>query len=135
LQFTSKHPVTLRNTVAKSEEVKLGGFMGWTVYGNYHAYTQTCITSLKNELYARGIQVSNNSKKSLDLQVVHASLEPGLKAVVHLKVKTASGLEKEYIGFRKFEMKYVVSRAYEMAMGQCLQQMLNDQEIVHYLAN
>ena len=54
-------------------------------------------------------------------------------ANVTLKVKTGSGLQREFNGKKFYQNGYRTTPAFEMAMVQCVERMLQDKYIIEYL--
>lgn len=138
MQFTSSQPIALQNVAPEVGETIIGKWVGWKVYGDYHKYTESCVNTLKAEFQRRGIPVAEGGGKSLDLKIISASSRQGawlFEAKTTLWVKTGGGLERQYEGRQNYGNGYGTTAAIENAMGHCIEQMLNDKDIVDYLRN
>jgi hypothetical protein len=127
-------PVAILNSSNKSGDIQIGE---WDVYGNLHELTETAIQISKNSLSRQGIKISDSAGKVLKMRVDNARSEMGalfgFKAIIRLSVKTGNGLEKTYTGEESHNNGYGTTSALEKSLGQCVQQMLNDKDIINYL--
>lgn len=138
IKLNVTQPVALQNisTNAPGTEQLLGRWTGWKVQGSLHGFTESTIGILKEALQRNGVAVAEKADKRLKLCVDKAtSIQGGMKfsATITVKVITGSGLTKEYHGLQQYGNGYATTSAFELAMGQCVEQMLKDQEILAYL--
>ncbi|MEA2069460.1 MAG: hypothetical protein U9P12_09695 [Verrucomicrobiota bacterium] len=132
-----KQSLVVRNAAKDVDQEEIGDWIGWTVYGDLHDYTDSAVEATIDILKKQGIKIGDGGKV-LDLCVTDALSEQGawkFRATVTMTVKTGSGLSKKYIGEKGHGNGYSTSSAMEMAMGQCVMKMLNDEEIIAYLQN
>jgi hypothetical protein len=131
-------PVAIRNVAPETGKTRIESSLGNNYYGDFHQYTTACINTLTKELERQKIQVSENASKVLSLAVTDAKQNMGaftFTAHVTLTVKTGSGLEKQYLGEQVHGNGWGTSPAVEHALAHCVEQMLNDNDIISYLEN
>jgi hypothetical protein len=130
-----KHPVAIINSSKSPGEIKLCGSWPHTVVGDMYKYTDTAVAIAKNTLQRNNIQVDNAADSKIELSV-QPSCTFGLskQAIVKLKVKTGSGLEKEYTAVAgNFGHPGFFAKKFEEAMSDCVTQMIIDKDIRNYL--
>jgi len=106
------------------------------VMGSLYDFTESTIGIVKEALQRNNITIDDKADKRLELSIVKATSIRGFwtfSSDVTLRVKTGSGLEKEYKGLKHHQNGYSTTRAFEMTMARCVEQMLNDKAIVEYL--
>jgi hypothetical protein len=131
-------PVAIQNAAPETGATRIEHFFGHSYYGDFHQYTTACIDTLTKELERQKIQVSENASKVLSLAVTGAKQKANafdFAASVTLTVKTGSGLEKQYVGEQTHGNFYGTTPAVEHALAHCVEQMLNDSDIISYLEN
>jgi hypothetical protein len=131
-------PVAIRNVAPETGNRKIGTTIGFKFYGDFHQYTAACISTLTKELERQKIQVSENASKVLSLAVTDAKQQANafnFAVDVTLTVKTGNGLEKQYLGEQTHGNAYGTTPATEHALAHCVEQMLNDKDIISYLEN
>jgi hypothetical protein len=130
-----KQSLAVRNVAKDVGEEEIGDWIGWTVYGDLHDYTDSAVEATIDIMQKQGIKIGDGGKV-LDLIVTDALSEQGtwkFRSTVSMTVKTGSGLVKKYTGEKGHGNGYSTTSAMEMAIGQCVTQMLNDKKIISYL--
>lgn len=130
-EFTSSHPIALRNAQPATEEVRSGPW-----YINYNAWTGVAIAIASRELSKRGMTAAADAKKTLDLAVQFATTESGfvkITSTVVMAVTTGDGYSATYTGLNSSAMVADTKRQVDGAMMRVVVQMLNDPKIVEYL--
>jgi hypothetical protein len=131
-------PVAIRNFAPETGKTRIESSLGNNYYGDFHQYTIACINTLTQELGRQKIQVSENASKVLSLAVTGARQKMNafdFTVNVTLTVKTGSGLEKQYVGEQNHGNGWGTTPAVEHALAHCVEQMLNDGDIIRYLEN
>jgi hypothetical protein len=131
-------PVAIRNSSSSSGNIIIGRWVGWQVQGDLHKFTESAVGTVKNVFERQNIRIRDDADKALELSVYDAKSEQeGLRfrATTALRVRTGGGLEKEYVGSRHYTNGHRTTPAIEGALALCVEQMLNDQEIIDYLEN
>jgi len=129
-------PVAFKNVSSQSADILIGSWGGWRVYADFYEYTESSISTAKNILERQNIKVNNSADKILELSIYDAKSERGMWAfqvTTTLRVKTANGLKKEYVGVQKHGSGYGTTSAIEKTLAKCVTQMLNDKDIIRYL--
>lgn len=137
-----KQPVTIRNGVQESGEIRIGQIRAWRVYGDLYKFTESAIGVATNILEKNHIKVQNGADKVLELSVYDAKSELGeplsgstFTETIALKVSAGDRLTKECTNMQKHNVLFTASRAIERALAKCVVQMLSDKEIIRYLKN
>ena len=136
--FTLKmnQPVAIRNVAPETGKTLIETTFGNRFYGDYHQYTKACIDILTEQLKWQNILVSENANKVLSLAVTNATQKMNLftfTVYVTLTVRTGSGLKKQYVGEQTHGNTWGTTPAVEHALARCVEQMLNDGDIIKYL--
>lgn len=132
-----KQPVAVRNASAEKGDKIVGKWFGWRVYADLHKYTESAVGATKDILAKQDIKIGEGGKM-LDLAITDVLSEQGMvkfRETTTLSVKTGSGLEKSYKGWQNHANGYGCTTAMERAIAHCVEQMLNDKEIISYLEN
>jgi len=138
LKLNATRPVAIKNVssaVSGTEEI-LCGFGTWRIMGSLYDFTESAIGTAKDALQKQHITINNNADKTLELLVYKATCERGwwgFSATASLRVRTGTGLTKEYQGLEKYGTAYQTTAGFENAMVRCVEQLLNDKEIIGYL--
>lgn len=135
LKLNVKHPVAIINSSTSSGEIELcGGFLH-TVVGDMYKYTDTAVADTINTLQRSNIQVDKAAENKIELSVQPSCIWAfAKKAIVKLKVKTGSGLEKEYTAESSdFGHPGRYAMKFEEAISDCVEQMIIDKDIRNYL--
>jgi len=133
-EFSTAKSITLRNTQSSTNEVLFGANMGHKFYGNYQEWTNTAIEITRRELIERGMDVTSDSQKSLNLSIESAKGTFGTWVVlceITLKAETSEGYIKTYLGENRSPEG--LFRAADGAIMRAVAEMLRDNEIVEYL--
>jgi hypothetical protein len=138
IKLNVTHPVAIKN-VSSSTPGAEGTLCEYTkhfvVTGNLYAFTEATIGTVKEALQRNNITIDDKADKRLELSVDRVICDSGweFSSGIILKVRTGNGLEKEYRNVQKHGTGYSSTRAFELAMVQCVEQMLKDKDIVGYL--
>lgn len=140
-------PVAIKNVSSKAPhgEDEMGHWVGWKVKGSLYDFTEAAVETTKRILQRNNITIDDNAEKKLELFVDSAESVQGTSALflsnsVTLKVKTGSGLQREFQGLKRFGSACYVyanmeksNSAFETALAQSVEMMLNDKYIIEYL--
>jgi PBP1b-binding outer membrane lipoprotein LpoB len=130
--------VSLKNVAEKKGDIMIRKSGGWKVYADLYKYTDSAIGTAKNVLEKQNIKVADNADKVLELAVYDTKFVNNVfseTVSLRLRVRTGDGQEKEYTGAKDHGNLFSTTRAMEMALSQCVKQMLSDKDIVYYLEN
>jgi hypothetical protein len=135
LNLNANHAVALINSSQRSGEVKLCGAGGiHTVVGDNYVFTETAVAVAKKTLESNNIRIDNTADNKIELSVQPSCVFAMSKsATVILKVKTGSGLEREYTNSQVVGHPGQYAPAFEKAVSDCVEQMLLDKDIKKYL--
>jgi len=128
--------VAITNSSIGKEETRLCGLNKREWWGKLYDITETSISITKNALQRKNIIIDDKADKMLALSVDRFTCQPGWNDTTitsTLKVKTGNGLEKEYTASEKNSTGWQMTMGFELAMTHCVEQMLNDKEILGYL--
>lgn len=131
VEFRSTNAVALVNAQPQTEEVVSGP---WRI--DYHAWTDVAIAIAKRELEARGMQVTDDAPRRLQLKVEHATTETGwikITSEVRMQVETGDGAVHTFTGTNSAAMAANTKRQIDGAMMRVVVAMLGDAAIVAYL--
>ncbi len=132
------HPVAIKNISTAIKEKRLCGSVGPDDYwGKLYDFTESTVSIAKDALQRKNITIDDKAEKILELKVNNATCESGwkLSASTSLIVRTGNGLEKEYKGSDTYHFAAQTGHIYEVTLAQCVEQMLNDKDIIDYLQN
>lgn len=132
------HPVAVKNACPKTpgEEELLGKWWGWEVKGSLYDFTESTVGIATDVMQRKGVKLDSDSERRLELTVVKAESKEGFwtfSSQIWLKVKTGSGIEREYTGVKHHQTGYATTKAFEMMMARCVEDMLTDRDILNYL--
>ncbi len=98
-------------------------------------FTNSAIGTTKSAFQAMNIVVDDKANKSLEFSIPKVVCDKGWRfnTDVTLRVKTGSGLIREYQGNEGVSTGYQLTAGLELAVVQCIEQMLKDKEIAAYL--
>jgi hypothetical protein len=140
-------PVAIVNVCSKAPHAEddMGHWVGWNIKGSLYDFTEVTVEITKKILQRNNIIIDDKADKRLELSVDDAESVQGtsgfiLSNSVTLKVKTGSGLQRKFQGLKRYGTTgYVYSlmeksnSAFEMALAQSVELMLNDKYIIEYL--
>ncbi|HTG01334.1 MAG TPA: hypothetical protein VK654_12215 [Nitrospirota bacterium] len=132
-------PVALKNgsSAAPGVEQVVCQMRSIDVNTSIFDFTNAAIGTAKSAFQTLKVAVDDKAGKSLEFTIPRVVCDSGWRfnATVTLRVRTGSGLIKEYEGSEAVSTGYQITSALETAMTQGIDQMLNDKEIAAYLGN
>ena len=132
-EFSSSNSITLENIQASSDDVLFATNMGHKWYGNLNSWTDVAIEITKRELTKRGMQITADSAKSLEMAILSARTTSGgwgFRSYVELKVITGDGYTRK---FRGEGPSPLLNRSADAAVMRAVTAMLKDDNILNYL--
>jgi len=134
-QIAPAGPIAVVNGSPKARGVEevLCQIGGWDILGSLHDFTESAVGSTRAALRKQGVRTDDGAERRLELWVHEATCQRGL-ASASLRVKTGSGLTREYRGQGTFRIAHATTAGFEGAMVKCIEQMLADRDVVAYLA-
>ena len=133
-EFSSTNSISLINTQTSTEDFLYMENMGHSFWGNRQSWTETAIAITQRELAARGMNVDDNTSKTLKLSVNSVKGTAGFSALrceLTLKAETGDGYVNTYIGDNR--SPGTVYRAADGAVMRAVAEMLRDIQIINYL--
>lgn len=133
-EFSSNNTISLVNAQSSTEDVLFASRGAHKFYGNFKKWTDTAIEISKRELNERGMNIEDDSQKSLKLSIETVNATFGfwvLRCEVTLKVETSDGYVKSYLGDNRSPAS--LYRAADGAVMRAVTEMLRDEKIVTYL--
>lgn len=129
------NPVAIKNVSVNAEGV-LCGFGTIRVVGNLYNFTEASINIVKDVFNKNNIKVDDKANKVLLLAVDNVTCDRKWNFITSttLIVKTGKGLEKKYKDSDTHMTGYQTTPGFELAISRCVEQMLNDKDILTYLA-
>ena len=130
--------IALINAQPATEFVLIGkAGMGRSVKGNLHAWTGQAIVAIKRSLEKKGVQVSNDSNKSLKIAITQAELnEAGagwsFRCTVHFTIETSDG---QVITLEANDPSWKYLNACDGAILKTALVALTDERVVKFLSN
>lgn len=106
-------------------------------HANYAEWTEVAIQILERELVKREGSLADGAKKKIMVSVVYAASEVGFvktETRVGMKAVLSNGYEKTYQGTNNNVMGAVNLRQVDGALMRAVAEMLNDPEVVDFLA-
>ncbi len=131
-------PVAIKNISTGIKEKRFCAIgPGDYYWGKLYDFTESTVSIVKDALQRKNIIVDDKAEKILELYVKDAWCDIGWKfsATTTLIVRTGNGLEKYYKGSDTFVFAEQIGHIYEVTLTQCVDQMLNDKEIIAYIEN
>lgn len=140
IKVSATQPVAVMNvsTNAPGTEQLVGKWIGWKVRGSLFDFTESAVGAAREALKSSNVKISGEANKRLELTIDKATSVQGAAvfcATVVLKVKTGSGVVKEFTGAQRYGNGYATTPAFEKAIGESVVKMLQDKDIVAYLEN
>ena len=134
-EFTSNNAISLQNNQPNAEAVTFFRSGMHYYLANRQECTQTAVAITKREITKRGMQVVENSPRSVKLSVVSLSTDMGYwsyDVVVHFVATAGNGYTNTYEGKGN---GYVGGphKAADVALSDAVAKMLSDPKIVEYL--
>jgi hypothetical protein len=137
IKINTTHPVAIKNISTNKEENLWGKARAYHYMGKLYDVTETTIGIVKEGLLRNNISIEEKANKILELSVdkIFSDFGSGkyFTVISTLRVKMGNGIEKEYKGVGKFSISPQITRGIEDALVQCVEQMLNDKDIINYL--
>jgi hypothetical protein len=138
IKLNITQPVAIVNVSSKAPHVEeeIGHWIGWKVKGSLYDFTESTVGITKEIMQRNKITIDDKADKRLELSIDNAESVQGAVAFwsnVTLKVKTGSGLQREFNGKKSCANGYRTTAAFEMAMAQAVELMLQDKYIIEYL--
>ena len=131
-EFTSSNSVSLVN-VQSSDEVLFATNMGHKWYGDLQQWTDVAIEITERELSLRGMKITGNAPRTLEMAITSASTTTGgwgFSSHVTLQVVTGDGYKRIIIGDGPSPM---LNRAADAGIMRAVAAMLKDEKILQYL--
>jgi len=136
LKLNVTHPVAIKNVSIGKDETLLCRHSGHEYFGKLYDVTETTTNIVKNALQRKNIQVDDKADKTLELSVDKITCDSGWRgftAESTLRARTGNGVEKEYKYKDTYQIVSLTTSAIEVTLSQCVEQLLNDKDIVDYL--
>ena len=141
IKLNVTQPVAIKNVSSKTpgdEEVLCKLSYACKIKGNLYVFTESAVGTVKEIMQKNNITIDDKADKKLELSInsVEAVANPWsghCTARVTLTVKTGSGLQREFDGKKIYFNAYHTNSAFEMAIAQSVERMLQDQYITEYL--
>ena len=132
-------PVALKNgaTEAPGTEQIVCSIRRLDVNTSVYDFTNSAIGSAKSAFQAVHVAVDDTAAKTLEFTIPTVRCDTGWRFSfgMTLRVKTGSGVIREYQGSEPVATVYQAAAAEELSILQCIEQMLNDKEIAAYLGS
>ena len=106
-------------------------------YANYQQWTDTAIKIMAKELTQRGVIISEDSERSVELLIRDAKTDIGFVKVTHsveLDVKLGNGYTASYTGVNSNVMAGVYKQQYDGLVMRAVAAMLNDPIVIDYFS-
>lgn len=134
------HPVSIINASPHKESERFCKVMVHNYYGSLYEFTNSAYGTVIDALERQNVKIDQNAEKKLQLSIDRAYCEMKAigvdeRAIVVLKVVTGDGLEKEYTDRHINLNGWTWTVSFEVAIVNCVEQMLNDRDIINYLEN
>jgi hypothetical protein len=133
-EFSGNNPIKINNAQQQTEEILLGTNIGHQFRGKLIEFTDTAIATLKTELDKRGIPITNDAEKVLNLCVTKVNFKSrftGFWCDVEIKVETGDGYIAQVDGHDS--NAWILFPAIHGALNHAVVAVLNDDKVLEYL--
>jgi hypothetical protein len=137
IKIKTNHPVVVKNVSTDQEEKLWCQIRAYHHFGKLYDVSEATLGIVKDGLLRNKILLSENANKILELSVDAISCEGGAytEATITstLRVRTGNGKEKIFKGVDNTKFIANLTPPIEVSLVHCVEQMLNDKDIIDYL--
>ncbi len=132
--FTGMASINIVNA-QETPKMNLLATQGFHKYlGDLQLWSDTAVGLLRSELEKRKIQVTDTAKKTIKLNITHATAHWGfasIRCILTLEVETSDGLRKTFEGNNA--SPWTLWRACDGAVTRAITALLNDEEMLKFI--